>query len=74
MVGLLTLVKLSFQGHKVKVAMLLSELVIYTASRKFVSFEDSREKQKFYQNNSIGEVKGQKLIKKKGNFKGLLFF
>ncbi|XP_061438066.1 1-phosphatidylinositol 4,5-bisphosphate phosphodiesterase zeta-1-like [Rhineura floridana] len=52
--------------HKVKVAMLLSELVIYTASRSFVSFEDSREKQKFYQNNSIGEVKGQKLIKKRG--------
>ncbi|XP_062990484.1 1-phosphatidylinositol 4,5-bisphosphate phosphodiesterase zeta-1-like isoform X2 [Elgaria multicarinata webbii] len=51
--------------HKVKVAMLLSELVIFTASRKFVSFEDSREKQKFYQNNSIGEVKGQKLISKK---------
>ncbi|XP_042325408.1 1-phosphatidylinositol 4,5-bisphosphate phosphodiesterase zeta-1-like [Sceloporus undulatus] len=53
------------KGHKVKVAMLLSELVIYTASRKFASFEDSREKQKFYQNNSIGEVKGQKLIKRK---------
>ncbi|CAI5786413.1 1-phosphatidylinositol 4,5-bisphosphate phosphodiesterase zeta-1-like [Podarcis lilfordi] len=51
--------------HKVKVAMLLSELVIYTASRSFVSFEDSKEKQKFYQNNSIGEVKGQKLISKR---------
>ncbi|KAJ7329222.1 hypothetical protein JRQ81_015396 [Phrynocephalus forsythii] len=53
------------KGHKVKVAMLLSELVVFMASRKFISFEDSREKQKFYQNNSIGEVKGQKLIKKK---------
>ncbi|XP_007441132.1 1-phosphatidylinositol 4,5-bisphosphate phosphodiesterase zeta-1-like [Python bivittatus] len=53
------------KGHKVKVALLLSELVIYTASRKFVSFEDSREKQKCYQNNSIGEVKGQKLIKRR---------
>ncbi|XP_053114183.1 1-phosphatidylinositol 4,5-bisphosphate phosphodiesterase zeta-1-like isoform X2 [Hemicordylus capensis] len=51
--------------HKVKVAMLLSELVIYTASRSFVSFEDSKEKQKFYQNNSIGEVKGQKFISKR---------
>nr|XP_060632394.1 1-phosphatidylinositol 4,5-bisphosphate phosphodiesterase zeta-1-like [Anolis sagrei ordinatus] len=51
--------------HKVKVAMMLSELIIYTASRKFSSFEDSREKQKFYQNNSIGEVKGQKLIKRR---------
>uniref|UniRef100_A0A8D2LLT9 Phosphoinositide phospholipase C n=1 Tax=Varanus komodoensis TaxID=61221 RepID=A0A8D2LLT9_VARKO len=50
---------------KVKVALLLSELVIFTASRKFVNFEDSRQKQKFYQNNSIGEVKGQKLIGKR---------
>ncbi|XP_026558897.1 1-phosphatidylinositol 4,5-bisphosphate phosphodiesterase zeta-1-like [Pseudonaja textilis] len=53
------------KGHKVKVALLLSELVIYTASRKFVSFEDSKEKQKCYQNNSIGEVKGQKLISRR---------
>ncbi|XP_044308100.1 1-phosphatidylinositol 4,5-bisphosphate phosphodiesterase zeta-1-like [Varanus komodoensis] len=52
-------------SHKVKVALLLSELVIFTASRKFVNFEDSRQKQKFYQNNSIGEVKGQKLIGKR---------
>nr|XP_056702580.1 1-phosphatidylinositol 4,5-bisphosphate phosphodiesterase zeta-1-like [Euleptes europaea] len=49
---------------KVQVAMLLSELVIYTRSRKFSSFEDSKKKQKFYENNSIGEVKGQKLINK----------
>lgn len=55
------------QNVKVKVAMLLSDLVIYTASRSFVSFEDSQEKQKFYQNNSIGEVKGQKLIKKRAS-------
>uniref|UniRef100_A0A670XXP3 Phosphoinositide phospholipase C n=1 Tax=Pseudonaja textilis TaxID=8673 RepID=A0A670XXP3_PSETE len=55
----------SSTGHKVKVALLLSELVIYTASRKFVSFEDSKEKQKCYQNNSIGEVKGQKLISRR---------
>ncbi|XP_066490002.1 1-phosphatidylinositol 4,5-bisphosphate phosphodiesterase zeta-1-like [Tiliqua scincoides] len=54
---------------KVKVAMLLSDLVIYTASRSFVSFEDSKANQKCYQNNSIGEVKGQKLIKKRaGDF------
>uniref|UniRef100_A0A8C5RBV8 Phosphoinositide phospholipase C n=1 Tax=Laticauda laticaudata TaxID=8630 RepID=A0A8C5RBV8_LATLA len=53
------------KGHKVKVALLLSELVIYTASRKFVNFEDSKEKQKCYQNNSIGEVKGQKLISRR---------
>uniref|UniRef100_A0A8D2LK80 Phosphoinositide phospholipase C n=1 Tax=Varanus komodoensis TaxID=61221 RepID=A0A8D2LK80_VARKO len=60
----MTLVNLCSQ-HKVKVALLLSELVIFTASRKFVNFEDSRQKQKFYQNNSIGEVKGQKLIGKR---------
>ncbi|XP_070611076.1 1-phosphatidylinositol 4,5-bisphosphate phosphodiesterase zeta-1-like [Erythrolamprus reginae] len=53
------------KGHKVHVALLLSELVIYTASRRFASFEDSKEKQKCYQNNSIGEVKGQKLISKR---------
>ncbi|XP_015279635.1 PREDICTED: 1-phosphatidylinositol 4,5-bisphosphate phosphodiesterase zeta-1-like [Gekko japonicus] len=50
--------------RNVQVAMLLSELVIYTRSRKFVSFEDSKKKQKFYENNSIGETKGQKLILK----------
>ncbi|KAL8222270.1 UNVERIFIED_CONTAM: 1-phosphatidylinositol 4,5-bisphosphate phosphodiesterase zeta-1 [Gekko kuhli] len=50
--------------QKVQVAMLLSELVIYTRSRKFVSFEDSKKKQKFYENNSIGETKGQKLVLK----------
>ncbi|XP_077196224.1 1-phosphatidylinositol 4,5-bisphosphate phosphodiesterase zeta-1-like [Paroedura picta] len=50
--------------QKVHVAMMLSELVIYTRSRKFVDFEDSKKKQKFYENNSIGEVKGQKLILK----------
>uniref|UniRef100_A0A670Y2G8 Phosphoinositide phospholipase C n=1 Tax=Pseudonaja textilis TaxID=8673 RepID=A0A670Y2G8_PSETE len=58
----------SFQNKKMLwfiVALLLSELVIYTASRKFVSFEDSKEKQKCYQNNSIGEVKGQKLISRR---------
>uniref|UniRef100_A0ACB8FMR8 Uncharacterized protein n=1 Tax=Sphaerodactylus townsendi TaxID=933632 RepID=A0ACB8FMR8_9SAUR len=53
--------------QKVQVAMMLSELVIYTRSRKFCSFEDSKQKQKFYENNSIGEVKGQKLINKMGN-------
>ncbi|XP_032076987.1 1-phosphatidylinositol 4,5-bisphosphate phosphodiesterase zeta-1-like [Thamnophis elegans] len=53
------------KGPKVHVALLLSELVIYTASRRFVSFEDSKEKQKCYQNNSIGEVKGQKLISRR---------
>ncbi|XP_063164394.1 1-phosphatidylinositol 4,5-bisphosphate phosphodiesterase zeta-1-like [Candoia aspera] len=48
---------------KVKIALALSELVIYTKSRKFVSFEDSRENQLFYENNSIGEAKARKLAK-----------
>uniref|UniRef100_A0A8D2LLF4 Phosphoinositide phospholipase C n=1 Tax=Varanus komodoensis TaxID=61221 RepID=A0A8D2LLF4_VARKO len=52
---------------KVKIALALSELVVYTKSRKFVSFEDSREKQLFYENNSIGEAKARKLAKLKGN-------
>ncbi|XP_062990591.1 1-phosphatidylinositol 4,5-bisphosphate phosphodiesterase zeta-1 [Elgaria multicarinata webbii] len=52
---------------KIKIALALSELVIYTKSRKFVSFEDSRENQFFYENNSIGEAKARKLAKQKGN-------
>lgn len=51
--------------------MLLSEIVIYTRSRKFVGFDDSKKKQKFYENNSIGEVKGKKLINKMGNVEPL---
>ncbi|XP_061496450.1 1-phosphatidylinositol 4,5-bisphosphate phosphodiesterase zeta-1-like [Rhineura floridana] len=48
---------------KIKIALALSELVIFTKTRKFVSFKDSREKQFFYENNSIGEVKARKLAK-----------
>ncbi|KAJ7329224.1 hypothetical protein JRQ81_015398 [Phrynocephalus forsythii] len=52
---------------KIKIALALSELVIYGKSRKFVSFEESREKQLFYENNSIGEGKARKLAKQKAN-------
>ncbi|XP_053113495.1 1-phosphatidylinositol 4,5-bisphosphate phosphodiesterase zeta-1-like isoform X1 [Hemicordylus capensis] len=52
---------------KIKLALPLSELVIYTKTRKFVSFEDSREKQVFYENNSIGEGRARKLTKQLAN-------
>nr|XP_020659892.1 1-phosphatidylinositol 4,5-bisphosphate phosphodiesterase zeta-1-like isoform X5 [Pogona vitticeps] len=52
---------------KIKIALALSELVIYGKSRKFVSFEESREKQLFYENNSISEAKARKLAKQKAN-------
>lgn len=53
---------------KTKLALALSDLVIYTKSQKFVSFEHSRENQKCYENNSIGEVRARKFIKNSGNF------
>ncbi|KAM9169311.1 1-phosphatidylinositol 4,5-bisphosphate phosphodiesterase zeta-1 [Pangshura tecta] len=52
---------------KVKLAMELSELVIYTKAEKFKSFEHSRANQKFYEMNSIGEVKARKLAKQSAN-------
>ncbi|NXW94780.1 PLCZ1 phosphodiesterase, partial [Alopecoenas beccarii] len=48
---------------KIKLALALSDLVIYTKSQKFVSFEHSLENQKCYENNSIGEVRARKFIK-----------
>ncbi|NXK90001.1 PLCZ1 phosphodiesterase, partial [Formicarius rufipectus] len=45
------------------IAVALSDLVIYTKSSKFVSFEHSRQNQKCYENNSIGESKARKLVK-----------
>ncbi|XP_065539490.1 1-phosphatidylinositol 4,5-bisphosphate phosphodiesterase zeta-1 [Lathamus discolor] len=48
---------------KVKVALALSDLVIYTKSEKFVSFEHSQSHQKCYENNSIGEVQARKFVK-----------
>uniref|UniRef100_A0A8C8SV19 Phosphoinositide phospholipase C n=1 Tax=Pelusios castaneus TaxID=367368 RepID=A0A8C8SV19_9SAUR len=48
---------------KVKLAMELSELVIYTKAEKFKSFEHSRANQKFYEMNSLGEVRARKFAK-----------
>ncbi|NXJ59671.1 PLCZ1 phosphodiesterase, partial [Rostratula benghalensis] len=56
---------------KIKIALALSDLVIYTKSQKFVSFEHSLSNQKCYENNSIGETKARKFIKHSGN---LFFF
>ncbi|XP_035280574.1 1-phosphatidylinositol 4,5-bisphosphate phosphodiesterase zeta-1-like [Anguilla anguilla] len=54
------------QKGKVKVAVELSNLVIYTKSVKFVSFSHSRESQRFYENTSLGEKKAHKLALKSG--------
>ncbi|XP_021246620.1 1-phosphatidylinositol 4,5-bisphosphate phosphodiesterase zeta-1 isoform X2 [Numida meleagris] len=48
---------------KIKIAIELSDLVIYTKSEKFVSFEHSIANQKCYENNSIGELKARKFLK-----------
>ncbi|NWU80665.1 PLCZ1 phosphodiesterase, partial [Onychorhynchus coronatus] len=48
---------------KPKIALALSDLVVYTKSSKFVSFEHSLENQKCYENNSIGEAKARKFVK-----------
>ncbi|NXJ02765.1 PLCZ1 phosphodiesterase, partial [Psophia crepitans] len=48
---------------KIKIAIALSNLVIYTKSEKFVSFEHSLANQKCYENNSIGEVRARKFVK-----------
>ncbi|NXL00415.1 PLCZ1 phosphodiesterase, partial [Mesembrinibis cayennensis] len=52
---------------KIKLAIALSDLVIYTKSEKFVSFEHSLANQKCYENNSIGEVKARKFVKHSAN-------
>ncbi|XP_053575698.1 1-phosphatidylinositol 4,5-bisphosphate phosphodiesterase zeta-1 [Bombina bombina] len=41
----------------------LSDLVIYTKSEKFVSFQHSREQQQFYENNSLSEKQARKLAR-----------
>ncbi|XP_074757421.1 1-phosphatidylinositol 4,5-bisphosphate phosphodiesterase zeta-1 [Athene noctua] len=48
---------------KTKIAIGLSDLVIYTKSEKFVSFEHSLANQKCFENNSIGEVRARKFVK-----------
>uniref|UniRef100_H2ZU77 Phosphoinositide phospholipase C n=1 Tax=Latimeria chalumnae TaxID=7897 RepID=H2ZU77_LATCH len=45
----------------IELAMDLSDLVIYTKAVRFQSFEYSRDNQKFYEMNSLGETKAIKL-------------
>ncbi|XP_063179262.1 1-phosphatidylinositol 4,5-bisphosphate phosphodiesterase zeta-1 [Chroicocephalus ridibundus] len=52
---------------KTKIALALSDLVIYTKSEKFVSFEHSLAHQKCYENNSIGETQARKFVKHSAN-------
>uniref|UniRef100_A0A8C7AAJ2 Phosphoinositide phospholipase C n=1 Tax=Neovison vison TaxID=452646 RepID=A0A8C7AAJ2_NEOVI len=52
---------------KVKVAMALSDLVIYTKAEKFRSFQYSRLYQQFNESNSIGESEARKLLKLKAH-------
>ncbi|KAI5158772.1 1-Phosphatidylinositol 4,5-Bisphosphate Phosphodiesterase Zeta-1 [Manis pentadactyla] len=54
-----------FKKRRVKVAMALSDLVIYTKAEKFRSFHRSRMHQQFNETNSIGETKARKLSKLK---------
>ncbi|XP_037703417.1 1-phosphatidylinositol 4,5-bisphosphate phosphodiesterase zeta-1 [Choloepus didactylus] len=48
---------------KVKIALALSDLVIYTKAEKFRTFQHSRMYQQFNENNSIGEARARKLLK-----------
>ncbi|XP_019690168.1 1-phosphatidylinositol 4,5-bisphosphate phosphodiesterase zeta-1 isoform X3 [Felis catus] len=52
-----------FKKRKVKVALALSDLVIYTKAEKFRSFQHSRLYQQFNESNSIGETEARKLLK-----------
>ncbi|NWR96293.1 PLCZ1 phosphodiesterase, partial [Motacilla alba] len=46
-----------------KIALALSDLVVYTKSQKFVSFEYSQQHQQCYENNSIKESHARRLAK-----------
>ncbi|XP_077634525.1 1-phosphatidylinositol 4,5-bisphosphate phosphodiesterase zeta-1 isoform X1 [Crocuta crocuta] len=54
-----------FKKRKVKVALALSDLVIYTKAEKFRSFQHSRLYQQFNESSSIGESEARKLLKLK---------
>ncbi|XP_004755796.1 1-phosphatidylinositol 4,5-bisphosphate phosphodiesterase zeta-1 isoform X1 [Mustela putorius furo] len=56
-----------FKRRRVKVAMALSDLVIYTKAEKFRSFQYSRLYQQFNESNSIGESEARKLLKLKAH-------
>ncbi|KAM4012074.1 1-phosphatidylinositol 4,5-bisphosphate phosphodiesterase zeta-1-like [Anomaloglossus baeobatrachus] len=47
-------------------SMQLSDLVIYTKSKRFISFQYSRANQKFYEVNSLSEQEAQKLVQSSG--------
>ncbi|XP_036374383.1 1-phosphatidylinositol 4,5-bisphosphate phosphodiesterase zeta-1-like [Megalops cyprinoides] len=64
--SLLLLCPPNSQKGKVKVAVELSRLVIYTKSVKFISFSHSRENQHFFENTSLVEKKARKLTKVSG--------
>jgi phosphatidylinositol phospholipase C zeta len=49
-----------------KIAMALSDLVIYTKAEKFRNFQYSRVYQQFNETNSIGESRARKLSKLRG--------
>ncbi|NP_001268572.1 1-phosphatidylinositol 4,5-bisphosphate phosphodiesterase zeta-1 [Mesocricetus auratus] len=51
------------KSRKLKIALALSDLVIYTKAEKFRSFQYSRLYQQFNENNSIGESRARKLSK-----------
>uniref|UniRef100_A0A4X2LBL3 Phosphoinositide phospholipase C n=1 Tax=Vombatus ursinus TaxID=29139 RepID=A0A4X2LBL3_VOMUR len=51
--------------RKIKIALELSDLVIYTKSEKFKGFHHAQLYQKFNENNSIGELHARKLSKQK---------
>ncbi|XP_068962150.1 1-phosphatidylinositol 4,5-bisphosphate phosphodiesterase zeta-1 [Petaurus breviceps papuanus] len=51
--------------RKIKIALELSDLVIYTKSEKFKGFRHAQLYQKFNENNSIGELHARKLSKQK---------
>ncbi|XP_077123382.1 1-phosphatidylinositol 4,5-bisphosphate phosphodiesterase zeta-1 isoform X2 [Ranitomeya variabilis] len=50
------------EQQKMMMSMQLSDLVIYTKSKKFISFQYSRQNQKFYETNSLSEQEAQKLV------------
>nr|XP_048288455.1 1-phosphatidylinositol 4,5-bisphosphate phosphodiesterase zeta-1 isoform X2 [Myodes glareolus] len=53
--------------RKLKIALALSDLVIYTKAEKFRSLQYSRLHQQFNENNSIGESQARKLSKLKAH-------
>ncbi|XP_066217223.1 1-phosphatidylinositol 4,5-bisphosphate phosphodiesterase zeta-1 [Saccopteryx leptura] len=54
-----------FKKKKVKLAMALSDLVIYTKAEKFRNFDHSKLYQQFNETNSIGETTARRLSKLK---------